>query len=68
LEGRRYLSLFQGLLTAVKAAKVEFIKLEEYAETLLSNRAAIAVCDVHERCISGRSGTLAVQGAPVFCD
>jgi len=67
LEGRRYLSLFQELLAATKAAKVEFVKLEEYAEALLRNRDAIAVCDVHERTIAGRSGTLAVQGAPVFC-
>jgi len=67
LEGRRYLELFQEFVTATKAAKVEFIKLEDYAEKLLSNRAAIAICDVHERSIAGRSGTLAVQGAPVFC-
>jgi peptidoglycan/xylan/chitin deacetylase (PgdA/CDA1 family) len=67
LEGRRYRRMFQDLVAAVKAAKVEFIKLEEYAETLLAGRTAIPVCDVHERVIDGRSGTLAVQGAPVFC-
>jgi undecaprenyl phosphate-alpha-L-ara4FN deformylase len=67
LEGRRYLRLFQELVAAAKATRVEFIKLEDYAESLLRNRAAIPVCDVLEREIDGRSGTLAVQGAPAFC-
>ncbi len=67
LEGRRYLHLFQEMITAAKTAGIEFIKLEEYAESLLGNPAAIPVCEVHERCIEGRSGTLAVQGAPAFC-
>ena len=68
LEGRRYLGLFQKLVTEAKAAGVKFVKLEEYAESLLRNRETIPVCEVHERCIEGRSGTLAVQGAPVFCN
>jgi hypothetical protein len=67
LEGRRYLSLFKELVGSAKAAGVEFVKLEEYAETLLKNREGIPVCEVHEREIDGRSGTLAVQGAPAFC-
>jgi len=33
----------------------------------LRDRAAIAVCDVDAREIDGRTGTLAVQGAPAFC-
>jgi peptidoglycan/xylan/chitin deacetylase (PgdA/CDA1 family) len=67
LEGQRYLKLFQALLTTVQAAGVEFIKLEDLAQSLLGNRAAIPVCEVYAREIDGRTGTLAVQGAPVFC-
>jgi peptidoglycan/xylan/chitin deacetylase (PgdA/CDA1 family) len=67
LEGQRYLELFKALLTAARAAGVEFVKLEEVAESLLRDRAAIAVCEVEAREIDGRTGTLAVQGAPAFC-
>ena len=67
LEGQRYLELFKALLTTAKAAGIEWVKLEHVAETLLRDRAAIAVCDVDAREIDGRTGTLAVQGAPAFC-
>jgi peptidoglycan/xylan/chitin deacetylase (PgdA/CDA1 family) len=67
LEGQRFLELFKALLTTARAAGVEFVKLEEVAESLLRDRAAIAVCEVEAREIDGRTGTLAVQGAPAFC-
>jgi hypothetical protein len=67
LEGRRYLRLFQELVTTAKKSGVEFIALESFAETLLHHRENIPICEVQERSIEGRSGTLAVQGAPVFC-
>lgn len=68
LEGQRYLDLFTGILAAAKSAGIEFVKLEEVAENLLRDREAIATCEVYAREIDGRSGTLAVQGAPVFCN
>jgi len=67
LEGQRYLELFKALLTTARSAGIEWVKLDEYAETLLRDRAALAVCDVEAREIDGRTGTLAVQGAPAFC-
>jgi peptidoglycan/xylan/chitin deacetylase (PgdA/CDA1 family) len=68
LEGLRYLPLFSELLRQARAAGVEFVSLEEYAQALLRNRAAIPVCPVREGTVDGRTGTLALQGAPVFCD
>ncbi len=68
LEGQRYLHLFKELLVAAQSAGVEFASLEQVASGLLRDRAAIPVCEVLAREIDGRSGTLAVQGAPVFCD
>jgi undecaprenyl phosphate-alpha-L-ara4FN deformylase len=67
LEGQRYLELFKALLTTAKGAGLEFVKLEEWAATLLRDRAVVPVCDVEAREIDGRTGTLAVQGAPAFC-
>jgi len=68
LEGQRYLGLFQELLNAAKALGVEFVSLENWAEKLLHNRSTIPVCEVKAEAIDGRSGTLAVQGAPAFCN
>ncbi len=67
LEGQRYLDLFKQLLAEAKKASIEFVQLETIAENLLRDPAAIPVCDVQAREIDGRTGTLAVQGAPVFC-
>ena len=67
LEGQRYLDLFKELISAAKATRVEFVKLEEWAQMLLRDRSTLPVCEVYAREIDGRSGTLAVQGAPAFC-
>ncbi len=67
LEGQRHLAMFKELIAAAQAARIEFIKLEDWTESLLRDRAAIRVCEIYAREIDGRSGTLAVQGAPAFC-
>jgi peptidoglycan/xylan/chitin deacetylase (PgdA/CDA1 family) len=67
LEGQRFLSLFAEWLRAAKNAGVELVALENVAHQLLQNRAALPVCDVQAGEIDGRSGTLAIQGAPAFC-
>ncbi len=66
LEGQRYLDLFKALLAAAKAAGVEFAALEEVAQEILRERGKVPVCEVKAKTIDGRSGTLAVQGAPGF--
>jgi undecaprenyl phosphate-alpha-L-ara4FN deformylase len=68
LEGQRYLDLFEKFLREAKAAGVPFTTLEAVAQELLRDRAAIPVCDVYDKEIDGRTGTLAVQGAPAFCN
>ncbi len=67
LEGARYLGLFTELLRKARAAGVECVKLEDYAAAVLREREKIPVCDVEDGVVDGRSGTLAVQGAPAFC-
>jgi peptidoglycan/xylan/chitin deacetylase (PgdA/CDA1 family) len=67
LEGARYLGMFTELLRRVRAAGVGIVALEDYAEYLLRERASIPVCEVHDGPVDGRSGTLALQGAPTFC-
>jgi peptidoglycan/xylan/chitin deacetylase (PgdA/CDA1 family) len=67
LEGARYLGLFTELIQRARAAGVEVVRLEEYAEMLLRDRAGIPVCEVHDGAVDGRSGLLALQGAPMFC-
>ena len=61
IEGMGKRSLFRELLRACKRAKVEFVRLDEYARELLVNRAAIPVCDQVMAAIDGRSGLVATQ-------
>jgi peptidoglycan/xylan/chitin deacetylase (PgdA/CDA1 family) len=68
LEGMRHLGQFEEMLRAARAAGVEWVSLEEHARALLRDRAAIPVCPVHDGAIDGRTGTLALQGAPAFCN
>jgi peptidoglycan/xylan/chitin deacetylase (PgdA/CDA1 family) len=62
IEGMGRRALFRELLAAMKKTGVEFIRLDDYARELLTNRAAIPVCDLLQREIDGRSGLVAVQG------
>lgn len=62
IEGMGRRALFRELLEALKAKGVEFIRLDDYARELLSNRSAIPVCDMLQQEIDGRSGRVAVQG------
>jgi undecaprenyl phosphate-alpha-L-ara4FN deformylase len=63
IEGMGRRELFRSLLKACQAAGVEFIRLDELARELLSNRAAIPVCDQVFAEIDGRSGLVATQAA-----
>jgi peptidoglycan/xylan/chitin deacetylase (PgdA/CDA1 family) len=63
IEGMGRRALFRELLAAMKKTGVEFIRLDDYARELLTNRAAIPVCDLLQREIDGRSGMVAVQGS-----
>ena len=64
IEGMGRRALFQQLLTAVKAADVEVVSLEQAAHQLLAQRENIPVCGLEQAEIDGRSGLLAVQGRP----
>jgi peptidoglycan/xylan/chitin deacetylase (PgdA/CDA1 family) len=61
IEGMGKRDLFRALLAALREAGVEFIRLDELARDLLSNRNAIPVCDQAMAEIDGRSGLVAVQ-------
>ena len=62
LEGMKYLTWFEDLIKKIKKMNVEFIKMEEIAQRLLHAPEHIAVCDMQQGEIDGRSGTLALQG------
>lgn len=61
LEGMHYKDWFEELLKACCAKKIEFVRLDAIAKDLLRDRKAIAVCELKQGEIDGRSGTLAVQ-------
>ncbi len=63
IEGMGRRGLFQGLLAACKRENVEFIRMDELANELLANRAAIPARDQVMGEIDGRSGVVAVQAA-----
>jgi peptidoglycan/xylan/chitin deacetylase (PgdA/CDA1 family) len=67
LEGMRYLGLFTELLRRAKTAGFECETLEDYARAVLREREKIPVCEVRDGEVDGRSGLLALQGAPAFC-
>ena len=62
IEGMGRRVIFRELLGACRDRGVEFVRLDDQAKTLLSNRAAIPVCDQLMAPIDGRSGLLATQG------
>ncbi len=61
IEGMKYLSWFKEFLSRAQAEKIHFMKLEDLANTYLANKAAIPICEVTQKTIDGRSGTLAMQ-------
>jgi undecaprenyl phosphate-alpha-L-ara4FN deformylase len=61
IEGMGRRGLFQKLLAACREAGVEFIRMDDLAQELLANRAAIPVRDQVMAEIDGRSGMVAVQ-------
>jgi peptidoglycan/xylan/chitin deacetylase (PgdA/CDA1 family) len=61
IEGMGKRTLFRALLAALRRDGVEFIRLDELARDLLSDRDAIPVCDQSMAGIDGRSGLVAVQ-------
>lgn len=63
IEGMGHRVLFRALLEACRERGVQFIRLDDLARELLSNRAAIPVCDQKQAEIDGRSGLVAVQAA-----
>ena len=62
LEGMLYKDWFEGVLKACKDKGVEFVLLSDVAQALLKDRSKIPTCEVIQKEIDGRSGTLAVQG------
>ncbi len=63
IEGMGRRGLFQQLLAACEKAGVEFVRMDDYARELLTNRAAIPVRDQVLAEIDGRSGVVAAQAA-----
>jgi peptidoglycan/xylan/chitin deacetylase (PgdA/CDA1 family) len=61
IEGMGKRELFRALLAECYNAGVQFIRLDDLARELLSNHAAIPVCDQLAAEIDGRSGNVAVQ-------
>jgi len=63
IEGMGRRGIFRALLEAWKKAGVEFIRLDDLARALLTDRDAIPVCDQVMAPIYGRSGRVATQAA-----
>lgn len=63
IEGMGRRKLFQELLAACRGAGVEFIRMDDLANELLANRAALPVRDQIMAEIDGRSGVVAAQAA-----
>jgi undecaprenyl phosphate-alpha-L-ara4FN deformylase len=61
IEGMGKRDLFRGLLAACRDRGVQFIRLDELAREVLSDRAAIPVRDQVLAPIDGRSGVVATQ-------
>jgi hypothetical protein len=61
IEGMGRRTLFRELLAACREAGVEFIRLDDLANELLANRAAIPVRDQVMGTVDGRTGVVAMQ-------
>jgi undecaprenyl phosphate-alpha-L-ara4FN deformylase len=62
IEGMGRRGIFRELLAACRAQGVEFVRLDEEARRILSDRAGVPVCDQVMAPIEGRSGLVATQG------
>ncbi len=62
LEGIKHLAWFDSLLTELKQRQVNFIRLDDYAEQLLSKPESIPICEIVQGQVAGRSGHVAIQG------
>ena len=60
IEGMKYLPWFREFLLALKT-QAQFTTLENIAQNLLQNRAAVPVCELIQSEVDGRSGSLAMQ-------
>jgi undecaprenyl phosphate-alpha-L-ara4FN deformylase len=63
IEGMGRRSLFREFLGLCRKADVQFVRLDDVATALLSDRAAIAVCNQAMGEVDGRSGLVATQAA-----
>jgi undecaprenyl phosphate-alpha-L-ara4FN deformylase len=63
IEGMGRRSIFREFLASCRASGVEFVRLDEEAGRILSNRAAVPVCEQAMGTVEGRSGLVATQGA-----
>jgi undecaprenyl phosphate-alpha-L-ara4FN deformylase len=63
IEGMGRRGIFRELLSACRAAGVGFVRLDGEAQSLLSDRASIPVCEQVMAPIDGRSGLVATQRA-----
>ena len=61
IEGMGRRAVFRDFLGACRKSGVEFVRLDDSARDLLSNRASISVCDQAMGAIDGRSGLVATQ-------
>jgi len=61
LEGMACRSFFRGLLAECRSSGVEFVRMDELAQTLLADRASLPVCEQLMAPIDGRSGLVATQ-------
>ena len=62
IEGMGRRKLFRELLADWRRREVEFVRLDAYARSLLSEYSVIPVCDQKRGEIDGRSGLVATQG------
>ncbi len=62
IEGMGKSALFRELMTALAKRGVKFVRIDDLARDLLSNRAEIPVQDLVMSTIDGRSGLVATQG------
>lgn len=66
IEGMGRRAIFREFLEVCRRSGVEFVRLGDEARSLLSNRAAIPVCDQTMARIDGRSGLVATQSFEIL--
>ncbi len=61
IEGMAKLAWFKTFLTTAKQQGIQFCTLATIAQSTLTNRQQVPICDFMQRTVPGRSGTLAMQ-------